>query len=230
MDALKDEMSILNEVNNLRIMKVFEIFQDETHFYLVSELYRGPDLTYVRDRATKQGVAMTTNWWVSIFQQCLEGLMYLHKHAVMHCDVKESNIMLKTEYAFQPDVVFIDFGLAQEFTHAQRVLCGTPGYIPPETWRLHKWFPKGDAFSMGVTMLQLLSGRTGIFCEAQHQGPEAYDDIARFTMSSPTPLHLLPLEMTSLSDLVGGLLQKDMSSRFNSVQALQDTCFLADTA
>eukprot|EP00971_Amphidinium_carterae_P053962 1062501-Amphidinium_carterae.1 len=41
------------------------------------------------------------------------------------------------------------------FGYALEGVGGTPGYIPPETWSTGKWFPRGDNFSMGVTMVQL---------------------------------------------------------------------------
>merc|ERR1719446_278614 len=75
---------------------------------------------------------------------------------MMHCDIKEENIMIKTDDYKMPQLVIIDFGLAQHDADEKRQICGTPGYIPPETWQMQKWYPTGDVFSMGVAMLQLV--------------------------------------------------------------------------
>lgn len=68
-------------------------------------------------------------------------------------------------------MVLIDFGLSTAFTSNREGVCGTPGYIPPETWRrAHSvdnpcaglksiwartgvWYPRGDVFSLGIVCL-----------------------------------------------------------------------------
>merc|ERR1712032_1684645 len=111
------------------------------------------------------------------------GLLQLHMHAIIHGDLKEANIMLRVDDLRQPDVVLIDFGLAPEFLYDKETMRGTPGYIPPETWRSHKWAPRGDCFSMGVTMFQLLSGCPRAFAGIFPRVPYAYEEIAKATIS-----------------------------------------------
>jgi len=225
LDELKDEIDTLSHVHNEHIIKIFSIFQDAENFYLVTQPYFGSDFTELQEHATQQGIAMTERWWRGIFRQCFGGLLYMHQHALMHCDIKEPNVMLKSKDMHKPEVVFIDFGLAQEFAHAQVVLCGTPGYIPPETWRMHKWFPKGDVFCMGVCMLQLLSGRPGIFTEGARPPPRAFEDVEAFTLSRPAPLHLLPQELRAVEGLLCSLLAKNMRERITAFQALEHPWF-----
>lgn len=241
LDDLKDEVKILSNLHNNHIVRIFDIFQDAGHYHLVCEPYFGPDFGRLRDEATRQGVAMTEDWWQGVFRQCFEGLVYMHKHAVMHCDVKEPNLMLKTDDVRRPDVVFIDFGIAQEFVHPKYgKLRGTPGYLPPETWRQQKWFPKGDTFSMGVCMAQLVLDKVpfetpgeavvgGLFCD----GATSLEDIELCTQHRPAPLHLLlqpPSPMVRLAQLLGLLLEKNMRSRASAVQALEHPWFAAALA
>mmetsp|Transcript_127294 Transcript_127294/g.407464 ORF Transcript_127294/g.407464 Transcript_127294/m.407464 type:complete len:846 (-) Transcript_127294:30-2567(-) len=230
LDELKDEIHILGHAHNNHIIRIFSIFQDDRHFYLASEPYFGPDFADLRACAQRQAVEMTEGWWRDLFRQCFHGLLYMHQHALMHCDIKEPNIMLKLPDMRRPEIVFIDFGLAQEFAHAQVVLCGTPGYIPPETWRSRKWFPKGDVFCMGVCMLHLLLGRSGIFTDGARLPPKGLEDIAAFTTSRPPPLDQLPPALGATSGLLGGLLAKDMATRMNAFQALEHPWFQVGSA
>jgi serine/threonine protein kinase len=70
---------------------------------------------------------------VSLMEELLRGVGYLHERGVMHRDIKLENIMLKnTESGFRP--VLIDLGMAQEFADSHYLFekCGTPGYAAPE--------------------------------------------------------------------------------------------------
>merc|ERR1712007_90133 len=82
-------------------------------------------------------------------------------NALIHCDIKEANIMVKDAESFQdPCPVIIDLGMARCWMDDEESgVCGTPGYIPPETYEGGRWFPRGDMFSMGVVVYQLLTDR-----------------------------------------------------------------------
>ena len=93
MEDLLTEYQLMKTFEHPNVAKTFEVFQDTEFFYLVNECYFGGDFTSLGKRAHDQGLAMSESWWRNIFQQCLLGLEYLHKQAVMHCDIKEENIM-----------------------------------------------------------------------------------------------------------------------------------------
>jgi len=241
---LKDELHLLQQAHNKHIMRIVSIFQDDSHFYLVSEPCLGPDLsklrTVLRKRRDEQrrgrreewkataaelaagsaGEDEDEDWWRDIVFQSLDGLRYMHQHALMHCDIKETNMMLRTQDLDHPEVVFIDFGLAQQFAHAQVLLQGTPGYIPPETWRKHKWYPKGDVFSLAVTLLQLLADRPGLFTRGARPLPWKLLDIEAFTASRPLPADYLPPNLAKAEPMLERALERDMESRPTALQLL----------
>jgi Ca2+-binding EF-hand superfamily protein len=125
----------------------------------------------------------------------------------MHCDLKEANIMVAADSNWDhPHVVLIDFGLAMNFADKRVGICGTPGYIPPETWQKGYWVPKGDVFSLGVVFFQLMSGIDQLF--GAHMGARTMDDVAQATMAAPVPLNLLG-EKYEFQELVGKMLEKD---------------------
>lgn len=133
----------------------------------------------------------------------------MHVQEVMHCDVKEQNIMLRGEDLCTPDVVIIDLGVAQRASTQRRVIYGTPGYIAPEVWTTKNWVPRSDMFSLGVVLVQMLIGRTGIFTE----NAKTYREIEEATKSRQPPFDSMPAHLPNLKWLARKLLAKDVRSR-----------------
>lgn len=158
-EELTREFGLLMTVRHPRIAHVFEIFQDFANIYVVQEPYFGGDLTTAIPTAADAGVRVDEPWLAFVMHQILSGVAFLHSNHVMHCDLKEPNVMItgKTDW-HRPQIVVIDFGLANEFSATSHP-GGTPGYMPPEVWDHGLWTPKGDVFSLGVMLYSMRSGQ-----------------------------------------------------------------------
>lgn len=230
---LVDEFSRMNLFRSEFVAKTYETFQDLDFYYLVNEPYFGGDWTKLAHKAHAQGIDMSEQWWRGLFRQCVSGLDYLHRCAQMHCDIKEPNLMIKSAADYSsPKVVYIDFGLSQAFAKKLQNICGTPGYIPPETWKEYVWYPQGDIFSLGVVFFQMLSGRVPS-SDGNHKGifQEGADlkAVAKLTIDSPPPWAEFPQQWRQLGGIVAAMLQKQRALRPRPAALLVDPWFQSDT-
>merc|ERR1711865_1278004 len=121
--------------------------------------------------------------------------------------------------------VIIDLGLSQAMSTTSEGPCGTPGYIPPETWAGGKWFPRGDMFSFGVVCIQVLTdkipdektGAAGIFSE----GCQTMDDVIAVTTQRQPPWHLLQVRNPACQQFLSACVEKRLQQRPRAPQALQ---------
>lgn len=97
-----------------------------------------------------------------IAQGASRGLAYLHRVCdphIVHRDIKSSNILLDEQF----EAYVGDFGLSRLIlpfdTHVTTELVGTLGYIPPEYGQAWVATLRGDVYSLGVVILELLTRR-----------------------------------------------------------------------
>ena len=83
------------------------MLEDETNFYIVSELMRGGDLSdYI-----EQNDKLSESQAASVIKQTLSAVNYMHQQKFLHRDLKPENILLQSQ-EHPLKVKIADFGLA----------------------------------------------------------------------------------------------------------------------
>ncbi len=132
---------------------------------IVMEYIKGVTLDELLKRNDRLSPARVSR----LLGQLCEVLQAAHSEGVVHRDLKPANLMV-----VDPDTPFekikvMDFGLAKlvapegarspTITSAEFAV-GTPGYMCPEQARGEDMDHRGDLYSVGVILFELLTGRT----------------------------------------------------------------------
>src|SRR5207248_1039721 len=146
--------------------------------------------------------------------QVAEALEYAHKQGVLHRDIKPSNLLVDT----QGTVWVTDFGLAKaddqpNLTHTGDIL-GTLRYMPPEAFE-GKSDRRGDLYSLGLTLYELLTLRPAFEAKDRHRL------IKRVTTEEPERLDRLnPQVPRDLVTIIHKAIDRDPGRRYASAADL----------
>lgn len=156
------EAEVLQKLSHPRIPAYVDAFDEGEgegiRYHLVQQWVDGPTLRDVMtrgDRFDEQGAG-------KIMKALLAVLDYMHgcDPPVVHRDLKPENIIVRADDE-QP--VLVDFGAVREVVRLTMgggsTIIGTYGYMPPEQL-MGRALPASDLYSLGVTILELLTRQT----------------------------------------------------------------------
>jgi serine/threonine-protein kinase len=153
-DRFQIEARALAALSHPNVVRLFDAEIRVGSAMLVMELLEGKSL----EQRVRSG-RMTAIEVMRILRGILDGLQHAHDRAVLHRDVKPSNVFLCQDA--RP--VIIDFGLARFARRACAVttggrIIGTPRYLPPEAWSGAPIGISADLFAAGLVGLEALTG------------------------------------------------------------------------
>ncbi|KAM3147294.1 hypothetical protein pb186bvf_000545 [Paramecium bursaria] len=210
---LFSEMNILKNLDHPHIVKLFELYQDDGSYYLVTEYLQGGELF---DRIKKMNY-FSENKAADYIKQILTAVLYCHDQNIVHRDLKPENIIFVNEEQ-DSQLKVIDFGTSRKFDGLKQMSkrLGTPYYIAPEVLN-HQYNEKCDIWSCGVILYILLCGYPPFVAKTENQILEKVK-LGRFQFD--------PDDWDSISKeaktLITKMLHMDPNKRLSAKQVLED--------
>ena len=152
-ERLIREMEMLNSLDNINIVKVFEINEDEDNYFIIMEYCEGGELfNYIvkNQRLSEKETAY-------FFYQIINGVEYIHSKGIVHRDLKPENLLLSENKIIK----IIDFGLSNYFDgkNLLHTPCGSPCYASPEMVGGNNY--NGfyiDTWAIGIILFAMMCG------------------------------------------------------------------------
>ncbi|SPT17461.1 unnamed protein product [Triticum aestivum] len=174
-EELKNELALVAKLKHKNLVRLVGVCLEQQERLLVYEFLPNRSLDKILFDTEKRE---QLDWGkrYKIIHGIARGLQYLHEDSqlkVVHRDLKASNILLDTN--MNPKIS--DFGLARLFGRDQtqavtsRVV-GTYGYMAPEYVMRGNYSVKSDAFSFGVMVLEIVTGRKNNDCYNSQQSED----------------------------------------------------------
>jgi eukaryotic-like serine/threonine-protein kinase len=113
----------------------------------------------ISERVAGYGAALPLSETVYVFEKVCEAIDHIHRHGVIHRDIKSNNIKISSE----GKVKLLDFGIAKAQTSQQLTqvgsVIGTLQYLAPELVRGGTADASGDIWALGVLLYEMVTGR-----------------------------------------------------------------------
>jgi serine/threonine protein kinase len=156
----RDFAAIRNEINATRKLKHKFVIQLLSYVTTIDAIW----LSYPNHISDFHSITNDTYLdiidVVYFFKQLLNGLAYIHKNRIIHCDLKLENIVLTQDY----NLCIIDFDLSREFLDNNELyddIIGTKEYEAPEMRDLNiasGWNASVDIWCCGIILEEFVYG------------------------------------------------------------------------
>ena len=195
------------------VVRVYERGQhDDGRVYIAMEFLEGESLRQLLATQGKLPMKQALDLWL----QAVRGVAAAHKKGIVHRDLKPDNLFLarrEQDDGTIEQLKVLDFGIAQlrsDRPTRGTMRIGTPGYVAPEQWQHGEATARSDVYSLGVILLEMLTGRRSM--AANPQAPiEAFERFALQQTLSP-----------ALTQLAGEVLAPDPLLRPENARVLLD--------
>lgn len=201
---MRREISVLKVLSHPNLMSLIDVFEIETHLFLVMEFVDGLELF---EYLVRRG-ALPIREALSFFQQIICGLEYCHKRLICHRDLKPENLLLDRQF----NIKIADFGMTSLNPPGSllETSCGSPHYCDPMVVSGEMYDGlKADIWSCGVILYAMVTGRL----------PFDDDNIQRLLQKVQIGQYHLPSDLPDdLRSLIKAILTVDPEKRITLEQ------------
>jgi len=183
---VRSEIRLLASLSHPSLVTLYDARLASAPAYLSMELIAGPTLAdlIARGPISEPEVAR-------IGAEIAEAFAVIHSRGIVHRDVKPSNILIRPggHPGETPRATLADFGIASlvgstRLTKAETVV-GTAAYLSPEQARGMPAAPASDVYSLGLVLLEALTGSRPFGGRTPHEALAA-----RLLAAPDIPAHL----------------------------------------
>ncbi len=208
--SLEREARLLAELDDPRILKVYDFVRRGERMWLVLEYVDGVTLEDVLKKSKRLPEAFAA----AVALAVCRALTHAHAHGVVHRDVQPKNILLASDGSLK----LANFSVAfdERLPTAPELLeggtgYGGPSYMSPEQILGERADGRSDLFSLGVLLYEMLSG------ERPFDGPDDRSTSLRIRRDPVPPLSKkAPGIDAALERFTQRCLEKMPSDRFDS--------------
>jgi len=201
-------------LNHPAICTVYEIDEDDGQMFIVMEFLPG---TTLRQKMAQGPLDLRETLLIAI--QVAEGLQEAHEQGILHRDIKPANIMITERSRNQTQAKIMDFGLAllPNSTRLTRTgsIVGTIAYMSPEQLRGEGTDRRGDIWSLGVALYEMVAGHLPFAADNEQA--------VRYAIRNSEPASLASVREdvpTELEMIVRKALAKKREDRYESAEEL----------
>ncbi len=197
---LRQEIGILRKLNHENIILMFDAFETEREFCVVTEYAQGELFDILQD---DQRLPETTVQQIA--KQLVKALHYLHSNRIIHRDMKPQNVLIGSNGRIK----LCDFGFARAMSSNTIVLTsikGTPLYMSPELVKEQPYDGSSDLWSLGVILYELYVGQPPFYTNSIYS---LINHIVKDPVKYPADIS------KEFKSFLQGLLQKNPAKRLN---------------
>ncbi|KAJ1726528.1 Protein kinase of the Mitotic Exit Network, partial [Coemansia biformis] len=155
MEDVMQEVELLKSLSSPRIVRYYGFVKSDTHLNLVMEFVENGSLS----ATLKSFGAFPEKLVLAYAVKIIEGLICLHRNDVVHCDLKACNILTTKN----GNTKLTDFGVSLNLKLRkpgdESAVAGTPYWMAPEIIQLEGACTASDIWSLGCTVIELLTGK-----------------------------------------------------------------------
>ena len=215
LELAKVEIDILKIGQHPNIIKLYDIYENESYIYIIMEYCSGGDLLSYFEYNEYE---LPETKVCEIIHKLSMAIYYLHSYGIVHRDLKPENILM-TDLSPQADIRLLDFGLSKIIGNEEKCTepYGTLSFVAPEVLQGKPYDKSVDLWSIGIITFLLLCGYLPF--DDKHSERE----IARQTIQDPGPFEEKIWKQYSpeAKTFVDGLLQKKPEKRYSIKEVLE---------
>lgn len=207
----RNESKAIAVLSHPNIVKIYDVGYENNMQYIVMEYIDGITL---KEYIEQQGMLKWRDC-VHFTIQILRALQLAHDRGIVHRDIKPQNVMLLSDGSIK----VMDFGIARfsrevEASSSEKTM-GSVHYVSPEQAAGARTDERGDIYSVGVMMYEMLTGRK----------PFNGDTPAAVALKHMNEAPVPPSQIVSsiypgLEDIILHAMEKDPAKRYQSASGM----------